>query len=69
MRETKNGTWKVNFDLTLEGQSVRFDELSEESQEHIIKLILEGFTSGEIIEEQEYEYEPDNVERTSIILK
>jgi len=69
MTETKTGFWKVNFELNLEGEEVRFDDLSDETREHIIKSISDGFTSGEIIEEQEYEYEPDNIERTSIVLK
>jgi hypothetical protein len=50
---TKNGWWKVNFELTLEGEEVRFDELSECTQEHIIELIKQGYCSGEIVEEQE----------------
>jgi len=57
MTETKTGWWKVSFDIYLnEGEEhnrvdVRFDDLSEITQEHIIKCISEGFTQGEIVEE------------------
>lgn len=46
----KYGWWSVNFELTLEGESVRFEDLSEATQEHIAECIKEGYTSGEICE-------------------
>lgn len=46
----KTGWWFIKFDLTLEGEDVRWDDLSEATQEHIAKMILEGFCSGEIYE-------------------
>lgn len=51
---TKYGFWNVNFELTLEGEEVRWEDLDGVSQEHIVKMILEGYCSGEIcIEEDE----------------
>lgn len=44
----KSGWWSVSFDLTLEGESVRWDDLDECTQEHIAECIREGYTSGEI---------------------
>ena len=44
------GSWSVDFTITLEGDEVRFDDLSEVSQEHIAKLIGEGYVSGEVCE-------------------
>ena len=41
----KYGWWNVKFDITLDGESVRFWDLSEVSQEHILKLISEDFYS------------------------
>ena len=48
---TKTGWWHIKWDLTLEGEPVRFEDLSETTQEHIAKLIQEGYYSGEIVEE------------------
>ena len=42
------GTWSVNFELYLDGERVRFDDLSEASQEHIAEMIKNGYTCGEI---------------------
>jgi hypothetical protein len=59
MTVTKNGWWKVNFDITLfEGEEhekteVRFEDLSDITQERIINSIKEGFTRGEIIEDED----------------
>lgn len=39
---TKTGWWGVDFNITLEGETVRFDDLSECSQEHILQKISEG---------------------------
>lgn len=50
---TKTGWWSVNFDLTLDGENVRFEDLDECTQEHIAEMIKEGYYSGEIIEEFE----------------
>lgn len=50
------GWWEVNFDITLEGEEVSFDDLSEVSQEHIANLIGEGYVSGEV---HEYNSETD----------
>lgn len=47
----KTGWWHVNFELTLEGEEVRWDDLSEATQDHILDMIREGFSSGEIVEE------------------
>jgi hypothetical protein len=53
--EIKTGWWKVSFDLKLEGEDVRFDDLSEVTQEHILGAIRGGCSQGEIIEEAEEE--------------
>lgn len=50
---TKTGWWSVKFDLTLDGENVRFDDLSETTREHIAELIKEGYWCGEIVEENE----------------
>lgn len=52
---TKTGWWHVKFDITLEGEEIRFDDLDEVSQEHIAKCIQEGYTSGEIVIEEDYD--------------
>lgn len=44
----KYGFWSVKFELTLEGEEVRWDDLDECTQEHIAKCIKEGYVSGEI---------------------
>ena len=54
---TKSGWWSVKFELTLDGESVRFEDLSETTQEHIANLIKEGYYCGEISEESEDEDE------------
>lgn len=54
---TKTGWWGVDFDITLEGETVRFSELSECSQAHILQKISEGYTSGEVVEEEDEEEE------------
>lgn len=50
---TKTGWWSVRFEVTLEGVGIDFDELSDCSQEHILKMIAEGFKSGEVVEEDD----------------
>lgn len=47
------GSWSVEFDLTLEGEEVSFDDLSETTQEHIADCIGEGYHNGEIVEYDE----------------
>jgi hypothetical protein len=48
----KRGHWEVKFKFWVEGKDNVFDleDLSEVSQEHIINLIKEGYTSGELNE-------------------
>ncbi len=47
---TKTGSWSVTFDLTLDGEDVRWEDLDEATQEHIAEKIKEGYVSGEIVE-------------------
>lgn len=47
----KTGWWHVSFDLTLNGEEVRFEDLESSTQDHICEMILEGYTGGEIVEE------------------
>lgn len=49
----KYGFWHVKFDLTLEGEEVRFEDLDECTQEHIAEMIKQGYCSGEICMETE----------------
>lgn len=49
----KTGWWEVFFKLKLEGEEVRFNDLSETTQEHITKCITEGYRQGEIVEDDE----------------
>lgn len=49
----KTGWWHVHFTLTLEGEEVRWDDLSETTQEHIAQCLLDGYVQGEIVEEEE----------------
>jgi hypothetical protein len=57
----KTGWWEVSFKLTLAGEEVDFIDLSEITQEHIVKCIAEGYKRGEIIEDDETSCE-DSVE-------
>lgn len=50
----KTGRWYVNFELMLEGEEVRWDDLSEATQDHILDMIREDYVSGEIVEEIDY---------------
>lgn len=52
---TKTGWWVVKWDLTLEGEPVRFEDLSEATQEHIAEMIKEGYHQGEICEDDDDE--------------
>lgn len=53
MNETKTGWWEVKFDLTLDGEEVRWEDLSMDTQSHILEQINEGYCQGEIAEEEE----------------
>lgn len=57
---TKRGRWHAFIDLTLEGEAVPWEDLSGSTQEHILKLIAEGFRSGEIFEETDDVEEDEN---------
>jgi hypothetical protein len=59
----ETGWWKVSFDLKLEGKEVKFEDLSESTQEHILQKIQEGYTQGEIIEEDPCEEEDPEYEK------
>ena len=52
---TKTGWWSVKFELTLEGESVRWDDLDEATQEHIADCIKDGYCGGEIVMEDDVE--------------
>lgn len=52
----KTGWWSVKFELTMEGEEVRWDDLDEATQEHIAECIKEGYTSGEIVTEEDESY-------------
>lgn len=47
----KTGWWSINFELTLDGEKVFWDDLDEVTQEHIAECIKEGYMCGEIIVE------------------
>lgn len=47
---TKSGWWSVKFELTLDGEEVRWENLSETTQSHILEQIGNGYYQGEIIE-------------------
>ena len=64
----KTGWWKANFDIKLfndnDGkreveEGVRFEDLSEITQEHILKCIADGCFQGEVVEDYEEEDDPD----------
>jgi len=57
MTVTKTGWWKVNFELNLEGEDVRFEDLSDTTKEYILERISKGFIQGEILELEEEETE------------
>lgn len=48
---TKTGWWSVSFELTIEGEEVRWDDLDEATQEHIAECIKDGYIAGEIVTE------------------
>ena len=53
----RRGHWEVIFKFLVEGKDnvVDLEDLSEVSQEHIINLIKEGYTSGTLNEPIESE--------------
>jgi len=53
MSNIKRGWWEVKFNITLEGEEKRFKDLDEITQEHIVKMISEGYGSGEIVIEDD----------------
>lgn len=48
----KLGSWAVNFDIILDGETVNFENLSETSQEYILQCIKDDYYSGELVEEE-----------------
>lgn len=48
----KLGSWAVNFEIILDGEVIKFEDLSEGSQEHILQCIKEDYYSGELVEEE-----------------
>ena len=57
----KTGWWSVKFELTMEGEEVRWDDLDEATQEHIAECIKEGYTSGEIVTEEDSDYDGQTI--------
>ena len=64
----KTGWWKVDFDISLFDESgdtrereegVRFEDLSETTQEHILNCIKEGYSQGQIVEDYEMDDDDD----------
>ena len=67
----KTGWWKVNFDISLfdetEGkrekeEGIRFEDLTETTQEHIINCIKDGYHQGQIVEDYELDDDEDDEE-------
>lgn len=48
----KLSLWNVKFDLTLDGEEVRWEDLDECTQEHIAEMIKEGYNRGVIVIEE-----------------
>jgi hypothetical protein len=51
--KTKNGWWSVDFVIHIDKNSkhqidVQFDDLDEATQNRIVDMIREGYTSGEL---------------------
>lgn len=57
----KTGWWSVKFELTMDGEEVRWDDLDEATQEHTAECIKEGYTSGEIVIEDDYDYDGQTI--------
>ena len=49
------GWCHVSLKITLEGEEIFWEDLSEATQEHIANCILEGYRSVEIVELEESE--------------
>lgn len=52
MEIERRGWWSVEFKISLAGadKPVRYEDLSEETQDHICKEIWKGMVTGEICE-------------------
>lgn len=46
----KRGWCHINFEITLEGKSIRFEDLSESNQEYICRKLSDGYRTIEICE-------------------
>jgi hypothetical protein len=55
----KTGWWRINFDLNIEGEDVTWGDLSDTTQQHILRQVESGYTEGEICEDNE---EDDDIE-------
>ena len=66
---TKTGWWTVNFDITLDGQTISFDSLDDASQQHIVECIREGYRQGEVVmetdDEENEEINEENIREIS----
>lgn len=49
----KTGWWKVNIELTVEGEKVGWYDLDAATREHIAECIKEGYNGGEITIEED----------------
>lgn len=58
----KTGWWSVNFELTLDGEEVFWDDLDEATQEHITECVRNGYQCGEIVVETDDEEEDETDE-------
>ncbi len=47
----RKGSWHVEFTISVNGQDVDFEDLSEETQKYITEQILDGYVGGWIEEE------------------
>ena len=47
----KTGRWEIDFEIVVDGKQVQFQDLNDSTQEQVLFLIRNGFTNGEIIEE------------------
>ena len=52
MNKNKRGWWSISMQLSLNGEKVYFEDLSEVSQEHIAECIKQGYLQGELNEEE-----------------
>lgn len=52
--------WNVKFDLTLDDEEVRWEDLDECTQERIAECIKEGYAGGEIVIEVDEEDESED---------